>query len=194
MIARRNTSRSAARSGTESNRTRLFSTGRMRSSPTPQRSSACNTPALISAATPFRLYCPPHSGARCLFQAGSSSRGQKFALDNAEAIFAVQHTEAGMHKFMGEISALAESEGIAVPRVTFGVQVVLGDTLEQAEQHRREMAEHVSLDGSLARLSGTLGIDFSTQETRRASDDAEDAGWPGILQDQDVRPESQDPA
>jgi FMN-dependent oxidoreductase (nitrilotriacetate monooxygenase family) len=99
-----------------------------------------------------------------LFQAGSSSRGQKFAIENAEAIFAVQHTETGMHKFMKDLRELAESEGVSVPKVTFGVQVVLGDTPEKAEQHRREMAEHVSLDGSLARLSGTLGIDFSTQE------------------------------
>jgi FMN-dependent oxidoreductase (nitrilotriacetate monooxygenase family) len=99
-----------------------------------------------------------------LFQAGSSSRGQKFAINNAEAIFAVQHTESGMHKFMNDLSELATSEGVPVPKVTFGVQVVLGETPEKAEQHRREMAEHVSLDGSLARLSGTLGIDFSSQE------------------------------
>jgi FMN-dependent oxidoreductase (nitrilotriacetate monooxygenase family) len=102
-----------------------------------------------------------------LFQAGSSNRGQKFAIHNAEAIFAVQHREEGMHKFMKDLKALAESEGIPTPKVTFGIQVVLGDTPEQAEAHRQEMLAKVNIDAALARLSGTLGIDFSTQDLEK---------------------------
>ena len=96
-----------------------------------------------------------------IFQAGSSARGQRFAIEHAEAVFAVQHTEPLMMKFMEDIARVAEGEGKPTPPVTFGVQVVLGDTTEEAEKHRVEMAKNVTLDGALARLSGTIGIDFS---------------------------------
>ncbi|CAN5491662.1 LLM class flavin-dependent oxidoreductase [soil metagenome] len=110
---------------------------------------------------------PSDQGHPVLFQAGSSSRGQQFAIHNAEAIFGVQHSEAGMHKFMKDLRALAETEGIPAPKVTFGIQVVLGDTPEKAEAHRKEMLEKVSIEGSLARLSGTLGIDFSKADLEK---------------------------
>lgn len=104
---------------------------------------------------------PSAQGHPVLFQAGSSARGQAFAINNAEAIFAVQHRLEGMKKFMADVAELAESEGRPEPRVTFGVQIVLGDTDEQAEELRQQLADNVNLDGALARLSGTLGIDFS---------------------------------
>ncbi|HWK68312.1 MAG TPA: NtaA/DmoA family FMN-dependent monooxygenase [Rhizobiaceae bacterium] len=104
---------------------------------------------------------PSPQGRPVIFQAGSSSRGQKFAVENAEVIFAIQPTEAGMHKFMGEIRGTAKSAGAADPKVTFGVQVVLGGTEEQAKRHQMELADNVPLDAAMARLSGTLGVDFS---------------------------------
>jgi FMN-dependent oxidoreductase (nitrilotriacetate monooxygenase family) len=113
-------------------------------------------------ATPVVL--PSAQGRPVLFQAGSSNRGQRFAIHNAEAIFAVQHREEGMHKFIRDLRILAETEGVAMPKVTFGIQVVLGDTQEEAEEHRRELLEKVNIDAALARLSGTLGIDFSKHD------------------------------
>lgn len=113
-------------------------------------------------ATPGVL--PSAQGRPVLFQAGSSSRGQRFAINNAEAIFAVQHREEGMHKFMRDLRALAETEGVPTPKVTFGIQVVLGDTQEVAEEHQRELVAGVNIDAALARLSGTLGIDFSQHD------------------------------
>ena len=117
---------------------------------------------LRSSATPPVL--PSPQGRPVLFQAGSSARGQKFAIDHADAVFAVQHTESGMRKAVQDITALAEEQGRPAPKVTFGVQIVLGDTPEEAEAHRLEMLEKVTLDAALARLSGTLGVDFSTQD------------------------------
>ncbi|MDH6291341.1 FMN-dependent oxidoreductase (nitrilotriacetate monooxygenase family) [Rhodococcus opacus] len=107
---------------------------------------------------------PSAQGHPVLFQAGSSNRGQTFAVNNAEAIFAVQHKIEGMKKFMADVSALAESEGKPEPRVTFGVQIIVADTDEEAEKLQKELSDNVILDAALARLSGTLGVDFSKHD------------------------------
>ena len=104
---------------------------------------------------------PSAQGRPVIFQAGSSARGQKFAIENAEIIFAIQPTETGMHKFMDEIRDTAKAAGAADPKVTFGIQVVLGGTEEEAKRHQKELADNVPLDAAMARLSGTLGVDFS---------------------------------
>lgn len=104
---------------------------------------------------------PSAQGRPVLFQAGSSARGQAFAVENAEIIFAIQPTEAKMKKFMDEIRQTAKDAGAPDPKVTFGVQVVLGGTEEEAKRHQKELADNVPLDAAMARLSGTLGVDFS---------------------------------
>ncbi len=104
---------------------------------------------------------PSAQGHPVLFQAGSSSRGQLFAIRNAEVIFAIQTAEEGMHRFMGQIRDVAKKEGAPDPKVTFGIQVVLGGTQEEAERNRKALADNVPLDAAMARLSGTLGVDFS---------------------------------
>jgi FMN-dependent oxidoreductase (nitrilotriacetate monooxygenase family) len=104
---------------------------------------------------------PSAQGRPVIFQAGSSARGQEFAIRNAEIIFAIQPAEAGMHKFMGQIREVARSAGAPDPKVTFGVQIVLGGSEEEARNLQKELAGNVPLDAAMARLSGTLGVDFS---------------------------------
>jgi FMN-dependent oxidoreductase (nitrilotriacetate monooxygenase family) len=110
---------------------------------------------------------PSAQGKPVLFQAGSSSRGQDFAILNSEAVFAVQSTMTGMRGFMGQISDRAAQLERPTPRVTFGVQAILGGTEEEAKANQRALADGVILDAALARLSGMIGIDLSTYDLDR---------------------------
>jgi len=97
-----------------------------------------------------------------LFQAGSSGRGQEFALRHAEVIFSIQPHAEGMRRLMQQLRETARMLGKAEPvRVTFGVQPILGGTEAEALRHQRELAERIPIEASLCRLSSTLGIDFS---------------------------------
>jgi len=104
---------------------------------------------------------PSPQGRPVIFQAGSSSRGQRFAVDNAEVIFAIQPAEDSMHRFMGQIREVATTAGAPDPKVTFGVQVVLGGTEQEARGLQKELADNVPFEAAISRLSGTLGVDFS---------------------------------
>jgi alkanesulfonate monooxygenase SsuD/methylene tetrahydromethanopterin reductase-like flavin-dependent oxidoreductase (luciferase family) len=58
-----------------------------------------------------------------LFQAGSSGRGQEFALRHAEVIFSIQPHAEGMRRLMQQLRETARTLGKPEPvRVTFGVQ------------------------------------------------------------------------
>jgi FMN-dependent oxidoreductase (nitrilotriacetate monooxygenase family) len=104
---------------------------------------------------------PSKQGRPVLFQAGSSGRGQQFALAHAEVIFAIQPNLAGMKKFMNDLQTTAAAQGVKVPGVTFGIQPIIGGTEEEAQAKLNALIERLPLDGALARLSGTMGIDFS---------------------------------
>ncbi len=96
-----------------------------------------------------------------LFQAGTSGRGQKFAVRHADVVFSIQPNLAGMKRFMVDLDAAAKAEGVRTPAVNFGLQVILGGTEEEAQRNLDTLIERMPMDGALARLSGTLGTDFS---------------------------------
>ena len=115
---------------------------------------------LKSRAVP--LVVPSPQGRPVLFQAGSSGRGQRFALQNADVIFAIQSTTGNMRRYVEQLRAAAEEQGRSDPvRVIFGLQIVLGSTEAEARERREELLSRYTLEASLARLSGSLGIDFS---------------------------------
>lgn len=95
-----------------------------------------------------------------LFQAGTSGRGQQFALKHADVVFAVQPRLAGMKKFMAEFAAAAKAQGMPVRPVSFGIQPVIGGTEEEARSRFQELKDRIPIEVALARLGGTLGIDF----------------------------------
>ncbi|MEQ8291386.1 MAG: NtaA/DmoA family FMN-dependent monooxygenase [Roseovarius sp.] len=108
---------------------------------------------------------PSAQGRPVLFQAGSSGRGQKFALKHADVVFAIQPQAAAMTKFVKKLAETAETEGRKdTPKVTFGIQCVLGGTEEEAKAHQTEMADRIPIDAALNRMSGTMGVDFSRLE------------------------------
>ena len=102
-------------------------------------------------------------GQPVLFQAGSSGRGQKFAMKHADVVFSIQPQADAMAKFMNKLRETSAAEGRAEPpKVMFGLQCVLGGTEEEALRRQKEMIERVPIDAALSRMSGTLGLDFST--------------------------------
>ena len=102
-----------------------------------------------------------------LFQAGSSGRGQQFALQHADVVFAIEPNLAGMKRYVTGLNASAETAGVKAPGVTFGVQPIVAGTEAEAQALLDSLIERIPLDGALARLCGTMGVDFSTYELDR---------------------------
>jgi long-chain alkane monooxygenase len=104
---------------------------------------------------------PSPQGRPVLFQAGSSGRGQQFALQHADVVFAIQPNLAGMKKFVANLNAAAKEAGRKAPGVSLGIQTVIGGSEEEARARLDGIVERMPMDACLARLSGTLGVDFS---------------------------------
>jgi FMN-dependent oxidoreductase (nitrilotriacetate monooxygenase family) len=125
---------------------------------------------------------PSPQGRPVLFQAGSSGRGQQFAMTHADVVFAIQPNVAGMKKFMDDFRATAAQLGRSpAPGVTFGIQPVLGGTEEEAKRKLDAIAERVPLEGAIARLSGTMGFDFSTMDLDQPIAEMQTQGSQGLM-------------
>jgi FMN-dependent oxidoreductase (nitrilotriacetate monooxygenase family) len=96
-----------------------------------------------------------------LFQAGSSGRGQRFAAKHADVVFAVQPRLAGLKRFMAQFAETARAETGKVPAVSFGIQPVLGGSEAEARARFESYRDRIPIEVALARLGGTLGIDFA---------------------------------
>ncbi|WP_353184865.1 NtaA/DmoA family FMN-dependent monooxygenase, partial [Bosea sp. (in: a-proteobacteria)] len=108
---------------------------------------------------------PSAQGRPVLFQAGSSGRGQHFAMQHADVVFAIQPRLKEMANFVKKLGETAAAAGRGeAPKVVFGVQCILGGTEAEARRTQAEMAERIPLDAALSRMSGTLGIDFSKMD------------------------------
>jgi long-chain alkane monooxygenase len=107
---------------------------------------------------------PSAQGHPVLFQAGSSGRGQRFALKHADVVFSIQPHMTGMKKFMQQLHDGARETGAAAPKVTFGIQPILGGTEAEAKRRLEELTARIPLEAALSRLSGSLGVDFSQME------------------------------
>lgn len=117
-----------------------------------------------------------------LFQAGSSGRGQQFALRHAEVIFSIQPHAAGMHRLMQQLRDAARAEGKTDDvRVTFGVQPILGGTESEARRHQQELAERIPIEAALCRLSSTLGTDFSRFDLDKPLEELETQASRGMM-------------
>ena len=99
-----------------------------------------------------------------LFQAGASSAGKDFAARHAEAVFLVDPTVAGMAKFVKEVRALAARLGRDPTALKFmaGVSIVTAPTDAEAEAKFRDLIRYVSVEGTLARQSALMQLDFGS--------------------------------
>lgn len=125
---------------------------------------------------------PSPQGRPVLFQAGSSGRGQQFAMKHADVVFAIQPNLPGMKKFMDDFRATATSLGrTPAPGVTFGVQPIVGGTEEEAQRKLDDLIEKMHFDGALARLSGTMGVDFSGMDLDQPLVEMQTQGSQGLM-------------
>ena len=105
---------------------------------------------------------PSDYGLPLLFQAGSSGRGMKFAMDHAEIIFAIQGHLPGMKKSMDQLRTASREHGKTTdPKVLYGLQPIVRSTELEAKARMDELTQRIPLDAILARLSGVFGVDLS---------------------------------
>lgn len=118
-----------------------------------------------------------------LFQAGTSPRGLQFAVNHADVIFAIQPTLDSMKKFMGDYTTIAKqhSRSGRVPGIAFGIQCFVGGTEEEAKALKKRLEDRIPLDAGLARLSGTLGVDFSGYDPDQALEEVATAASVGMM-------------
>ena len=97
-----------------------------------------------------------------LYQAGASSRGQRFAGEHAECVFVATPSKAVLKKSVAAIRAAVAAAG-RDPRAVkiFNLQTVIVDETDaKAKARWEDYRSYVSLDGALALASGWMGIDF----------------------------------
>lgn len=124
---------------------------------------------------------PSRQGRPILFQAGSSGRGQRFALRNADVVFSIQPHMAGMKKFMQQLNDAARETGAVAPKVTFGVQPIVGSTEAEAKRRLEELTSRIPLEAALSRLSGSLGVDFSQMELDQPLEEQKTQASQGLM-------------
>lgn len=98
-----------------------------------------------------------------LYQAGASSRGQKFASQNAECVFIAAPSKIATKKVVQGIRQKLAQEG----RDPYSVKIyallsiVTDETDAKAQAKFKEYQNYGSYDGALTLLSGWSGVDFS---------------------------------
>lgn len=98
-----------------------------------------------------------------LFQAGASKRGQRFAVDHAEAIFFSGGSTKLVRKWVDGVRDGLEAEGRprdAIKIFTLAT-IVVADTDEAAQTRLEEYRSYVDTESALALFSGWTGVDFA---------------------------------
>lgn len=99
-----------------------------------------------------------------LFQAGSSTRGRTFAARHAECVFFVESLKAltGPASVVKDIRAQAVDFGRDPDDIKFfqGLSPVVGSTEAEAKAKAADYIEGLSMEGALAHISGSIGIDL----------------------------------
>lgn len=125
---------------------------------------------------------PSPQGRIVLFQAGSSGRGQRFAIAHADVVFGIQPGLEGMQRFMSQVAAAAAAAGRpAPPKVTFGLQAIVASTEAEALRQQDALAAAIPIEAALARLSGSLGVDFSTLDLDRPMEELATQASRGLM-------------
>ncbi len=97
-----------------------------------------------------------------LYQAGASSRGQRFAGEHAECVFVATPSKTVLKKIVAAIRQSVAAAG-RDPRsvLIFNLQTVIVDETDaKAKAKYEDYKQYIDLDGALALGSGWMGIDF----------------------------------
>jgi alkanesulfonate monooxygenase len=105
----------------------------------------------------------PVQGWPVIVQAGSSEAGRQFAAERAEAIFTGLNSLADGRKFTADIKARADRAGRNPEhlRILPGCFVMVGDSLEEAQEKKALLDSLVHPDSGMGTLSAQLGVDAS---------------------------------
>jgi FMN-dependent oxidoreductase (nitrilotriacetate monooxygenase family) len=111
----------------------------------------------------YHLSEPSPQRTPVLYQAGSSGRGQVFAIRHAECVFVSSQSKPGTRKLVDALRQQAVEAGRnpADLKVFMGVTVVVGRTTAEAEAKFAEYARHASPEAGLAHFAAGSGVDYS---------------------------------
>jgi len=100
-----------------------------------------------------------------LFQAGSSTRGRRFAATHAECVFIVESRTSLRRAtiVISDVRAQATRLGRRPEDIRFFQELspLVGGTEVEAKAKRSEYLEQFSTEGALAHLSGSVGVDLA---------------------------------
>jgi FMN-dependent oxidoreductase (nitrilotriacetate monooxygenase family) len=105
----------------------------------------------------------PVQGWPVIVQAGASDAGMQISAEIAEAVFTAQSTLAQGQKFYAELKGRAEKLGRNPDHMVIlpAAFVVVGETLQEAQDKRAKLDSLVHYDSAIASLSIALGHDAS---------------------------------
>ncbi|MFZ4893030.1 LLM class flavin-dependent oxidoreductase [Plantibacter sp. Mn2098] len=113
-----------------------------------------------------------------LFQAGSSSRGQRFAAEHAEGVFVHGIRPEIVAPIVADVRAEAERAGRGRSSIrAFAVAtIVTGETDEIAQAKFADLQRYADYGGAMVQLAGPIGIDVSDLDPDVAISDIETNG------------------
>ncbi|MFP4904263.1 NtaA/DmoA family FMN-dependent monooxygenase, partial [Paraburkholderia sp. BR14261] len=111
----------------------------------------------------MHLCAPSPQRTPVLYQAGSSTRGRRFAATHAECVFINGQKREGVKEIVGDIRAQAVQLGRAADdvKVFLGATLIVGRTDSEAREKFDEYRRYVSSEAALAHAAASLGIDFA---------------------------------
>ena len=111
---------------------------------------------------PLNVTRSPQNGP-AIFQAGTSPKGQDFAVKYADAIFAIQPRAEDAANYFNSIKSQMTNIGRDPDacKILFGIQPIIGSSEAEAREKQEEHNELVPLEGGMAILSAHLDFDLS---------------------------------
>ena len=111
----------------------------------------------------MHLSSPSPQRTPVLYQAGSSTRGRRFAATHAECVFVNGQKKDAVRDIVGDIRAQAVQLGRAAEDVTvfLGATLIIGRTDAEAREKFEEYRRYASSEAALVHAAASLGIDFA---------------------------------
>ena len=111
---------------------------------------------------PLNVTRSPQNGP-AIFQAGTSPKGQDFAVKYADAIFAIQPRPEDAANYFNSIKSQMTNIGRDPDacKILFGMQPIIGSSEAEAREKQEEHNALVPLEGGMAILSAHLDFDLS---------------------------------
>ncbi len=116
--------------------------------------------------------------------AGTSNRGLKFAVENAEMVIVHQSSVAGMKKYSDALRTKLSDAGRDPYscKIFFSIKPVIGQTQRHAEELKEKALAEASVEEGLLQLSANLGHDLSQFDLDKPLPPDLPANLVGVLQ------------